>query len=121
MAWELRQYQNAYDEFRQVVAADRELLARLDQRLLRLQEFGDRARAPVSKYVENGILECRAKSAKHQARLLYCFQPQKRIVILLGIVKDQRKLKRADIEEALRRKKIIEAGSEFTSGLHQAH
>lgn len=96
-------------------------MARIDQRLAVLMERGNQAGEPVSKFIEDGILECRAKSARHQARLLFCFQPGKQIVILLGLLKDQRKLERADIEEAKRRKAIIEAQVELTSGLHQSH
>lgn len=121
MLWELYQYQNVYDDFRQSVGSDSELLARIDQRLSTLREFGNQAREPVSKFVEDGILECKAKSAEHQALLLYCFQPGRQIVILLGVLKDQRKLERADIDEAKRRKLIIEANAELISGIHKTH
>jgi hypothetical protein len=77
-------------------------------------ETGPAPAAPV----EDGILECRAKSARHQVRLLFCFQPGKRVVILLAVLKAQRKLEHADIEEAKRRKAIIEAQAGFTGGLH---
>lgn len=121
MSWQLQQYLGVYDEFCASVEQDKELLAKIDQRLAVLKERGNQVGEPVSKFIENGILECRAKSAQHQARLLYCFQPRKQIVILLGILKDQRKLNRTDIEEAKRRKAIIEAQAEFISGLHQTH
>lgn len=81
-------------------------------------ERGNQAGEPVSKFIEDGILECRAKSARHQARLLFCFQPGRQIVILLGVLKDQRKLQRADIDEAKRRKAIIEAQAERKDGSH---
>lgn len=121
MSWQLRQYLAVYDEFCVSIQQDRELVAKIDQRLAYLGEHGNQAGEPVSKYVEDGILECKAKSAQHQARLLYCFQPGKQIVILLGILKDQRKLDRADINEAKRRRDIIEAQAEFISGLHNTH
>lgn len=116
MSWQLRQYLNVYDEFCATIGRDKELLARIDQRLAILRERGNEAREPVTKFVEDGIFECRAKSAQHHARLLFCFQPKKQIVILLAILKGQRKLDRADIEEAKRRKAIIEAQAEFTGG-----
>lgn len=97
------------------------MAANVDQRLAYLREHGNNAREPISKFVEDGILECKAKSAQHQARLLYCFQPGSQIVILLCILKDQRKLERADIEEAKRRKLIIAAQSEFIGAIHQTH
>lgn len=121
MSWQLRQYLNVYDEFCVFIEQDKELLARIDQRLARLRERGNQVGEPISKFIEDGIFECRAKSAQHHARLLYCFQPGKQIVILLGILKDQRKLDRADIEEAKRRKTIIEARAEFISGRHKTH
>ena len=96
-------------------------MARIDQRLAILRVRGNQTGGPVSKFIEDGILECKAKSAQHQARLLYCFQPGKQIVILLGILKDQRKLERADIEEAKRRKLIIETQTEFINGIHYTH
>ena len=116
MSWQLRQYLNVYDEFCAAIEQDKELLARVDQRLAILRERGNEAREPVTKFIGDGILECRAKSAQHQARLLFCFQPGKQIVILLAVLKDQRKLERADIEEAKRRKAIVEAQTEFTGG-----
>ena len=120
--WRLYQYLDSFTAFRDsLLRDDPELVANLDQRLHRLQIMGNQAQEPVSKYVEDGILECKAKSAQHQARLLFCFQPGTRIVILLGILKDQRKLKRADIEEAKRRRAIIESQSEFIRGLHSTH
>ena len=121
MSWVLCQYLNVYDEFFESIRHDKELQGRIDQRLMLLAQYGNQADEPISKYVEAGILECRAKSARHQARLLYCFQPGKRIVVLLGILKDQPRLDRADIAEAKRRKTIIEVNAEFLSGIHQTH
>ncbi len=117
MRWTLWQYLLAYDEFRLSVAHDSELQGRIEARLRKLTEIGNQAKEPISTYVEDGILECRAKSARHQARLLYCFHPERRIVILLGVLKDQRKLARRDIDEAKRRKAIIQEKRELIRGL----
>ena len=121
MSWQLRQYLEVYDEFCVSIQHDSELRGQIDRRLAHLLERGNLTREPVSKPVEDGIFECRAKSARHQARLLYCFLPGKQIVILLGILKDQKKLARADIDEAKRRRDIIEAQREFLNGLHKTH
>ena len=92
------------------------MLARIDQRLAILKERGNDTREPITKHLEDGILEVRAKSSQHQARLLFCFQPAKQIVILLAVLKDQRKLERVVIEEAKRRRDIVEARAGFTGG-----
>jgi phage-related protein len=121
VTWQLYQYADVYTEFCAAIREDVELQARIDQRLSVLTSLGHQAREPITKHVEAGILECRAKSARHQARLLFCFQPSQRIVILLAVLKDQRKLNRADIDEAKRRKAVIETHAEFIRGLHKAH
>ena len=116
MPWQLLQYENVYTEFCAEIGQDKELLARIDQRLSVLRVRGNEAREPITKHLEDGILEIRAKSVRHQARLLFCFLPAKRIVILLAVLKDQWKLERAVIQEAKRRRDIVKARAEFTNG-----
>ena len=121
MSWKLYQYQNVYNEFLASIAEDKDLLAIIEQRLDKLTELGNMAREPISKPIEDGIFECRARAKQRHARLLYCFQPEKQKVILLAILKDQNKLKRADIDKAKQRKLIIQANKELQSGSHKTH
>jgi hypothetical protein len=120
MSWQICQFEQVYTKFYEE-DCDKELQAEIDSRLDILRDLGNTAREPYSKPVEDGIFECRANTNRHQARLLFCFQPGKRIVIVVAVMKAKRKLERSDIETAKKRKAIIEAEQEIISGLHKTH
>ena len=120
MEWHLCQYLNVFSEFYDSLT-DVELQAEIDQRLERLRQFGNMAKMPVSEPLGKGVFACRADSAQHRARMLYCFQPGRRIVIVLCVLKDQRKIAQADIDLARERKAAIEAYEERISGIHSTH
>lgn len=119
MSWQLYQFEQVYTKFYE--GCDNELQAEIDSRLDVLRDLGNLAREPYSKPVEDGIFECKANTHRHQARLLYCFQPGRRIVIVVAVMKSTRKLKRTDIETAKTRKAIIEAERERIHGIHSTH
>ena len=119
MAWKIHQFQQVFSEF--YAGCDTELKAEIDRRLDVLRDLGNTAREPYSKFVQDGIFECRAKTIRHQARLLFCFQPGKNIVIVVCVIKKKSKLDRSDIREALRRKVIVETEQEKNSGLYRTH
>jgi hypothetical protein len=109
LLWTLYEYQGAFTAFRESdLEDDPELSAEVDQRLLRLRELGNLATMPVSEPFGEGLFCCRASSAGHHARLMYCFLPKKRIVILLCALKDQRTLAPGVIAEARKRKKLVD-------------
>ena len=116
-SWQLLQYQDAYSTFVAAVAGDVQLLAKIEQRLNRLRISGNQSQPPVSKLIEDGVFECKADSAQHWARLFFCFLPERKIVILLGVLKDQKKLRRVDIDEAKRRMTIVQTHRELARGI----
>lgn len=108
MPWTLWEYEDAYTSF--YAGCDMLGQASIDSRLEKLLEEGNQARAPVSKHVRDGIFELRSQRG---ARVLYFFQPDRKIVVVLGVIKDQRKLNPADINTALKRKLLAIACEEL--------
>lgn len=115
MPWKVLQYRTIFDDF--YARCDEDLRVSIDNRLSLLMELGNRAREPVSKPIEDGIFELRAKNT----RFLFYFDVDKRIIVVVAFFKDQRKLDRRHIEQAKRIRQIIHAGQERASGLHQTH
>ena len=108
MKWTLWEYEDSYTSF--YAGCDKLVQASVDSRLEILLEQGNEARAPVSKHVREGVFELRSQRG---ARVLYFFQPDRKIVVVLGVIKDQRKLNPADINTALKRKQLAIACEEL--------
>lgn len=115
--WELLQYRGVYYDF--ISGCDENMRVAIEQRVDMLRMRGNMAKEPVSKPVEKGIFECRARAGRTRARLLYFFQPGRKIVVVAALYKAQRKLDRKDIELALARKQKIESGLEQTHVAHE--
>ena len=117
--WELRQYGSAYDEIYE--RCDKQLKARIDARLNKLRSLGNLVREPVSKPLEHGIFELRARSKNVQVRFLYFFRPNKGIIIAVGLFKTQNKVPRAEIEKAKRVKKTFDKVPELLNETTEVH
>jgi len=117
--WVVLQYQQVFDDF--YAQCDEDLQVSIDNRVSQLMERGNLLREPVSEYLEDGICQLRAKSGRHQARLLYYFDPGRRAIIVVAFFKDQRKVERKYIDQAKRIRDILRAEQELASGIHQAH
>ena len=117
--WTLCQYGAAYDDIYK--ECDTKLKAIIDVRLDRLRLMGNEVREPVSKYLENGIFELRARSKKVQVRFLYFFCPNKVIIIAVGLFKKQSKVPRAHIERAKQIKVTYETEQELLDGTTKIH
>jgi putative component of toxin-antitoxin plasmid stabilization module len=102
--WKLLQYKTVFDDLYN--QCDTKLKAAIDQRVQRLAIEGNMARAPVSKPLEDGIFECRARAKRQHVRFLYFFQPGKIVVFAVATFKDQSKVPRSAIDKA---KKIRDA------------
>ena len=96
--WKLHQYDTAYDDIYE--QCDTKLKASIDARLNKLRSKGNHTRAPISKHIEKGIFELRARSGNVHVRFLYFFLPKKIIVIAVGLFKKQSKVPRTEIEKA---------------------
>ncbi len=71
-----------------------------------LEEYGNLAREPLSKLLEDGIFELRSQTGTDIVRILYFFEENRIIIATNGFVKKQNKTPRSEIELAKRRRKI---------------
>lgn len=101
----LLQFSETVSEF--VGQCDNEMREALEQRLDHLREHGNRARMPVSKPLGDGIFELRGKTTRHQARLLYFFLPNRRIVFARAFFKKSRAVPPSEIKKAQQIKKLV--------------
>ena len=71
-----------------------------------LEEYGNMAREPLSKHLEDGIFEVRSKVGSDIVRILYFFDGNRIIIATNGFVKKQNKTPRSEIELAKSRRNI---------------
>lgn len=90
MVWRLMQYNLAYDRF--MGECDQEIRDSIKSRLVQVMMRGNLCGPPVSEPLGSGLFEIKARNKKVRVRLLYGFLPGKRVVILWGGTKDQRRL-----------------------------
>ncbi len=69
-----------------------------------LEEYGNMAREPLSKHLEDGIFELRSKSGTDIVRILYFFDGDKIIIATNGFIKKQQKTPRSEIILAQKRR-----------------
>ena len=78
--------------------------AKLVANLHLLEEYGNLARAPLSKELEDGIFELRTIEGNDIIRVLYFFDKDKIIIATNGFVKKQQKTPKNEIELAKARR-----------------
>lgn len=69
-----------------------------------LEEYGNMAREPLSKELEDGIFELRTVEGNDIVRILYFFDKDRIIIATNGFVKKQKKTPRSEIELAKNRR-----------------
>lgn len=69
-----------------------------------LEEFGNLAREPLSKHLDDGIFELRTVADEIIIRILYFFDKDKIIIATNGFAKKSKKTPRSEIELAKRRR-----------------
>ena len=69
-----------------------------------LEEYGNLAREPLSKELEDGIFELRAEEGNNIVRILYFFDVGRVIIATNGFVKKRQKTPRSEIALAKRRR-----------------
>jgi hypothetical protein len=108
--WRLLQYNGAYDRLMNEcdLALQDAIKARLAQVLLK----GNGASYPITESLGDGLFEVRARARKVRVRLLFGFLPEKRIVVVWGGTKDQRRLPPSTIQAARRLLQEAEAAIE---------
>ena len=68
-----------------------------------LEEYGNMARAPLSKELTDGIYEIRSVSGKKIVRILYFFDGKDKVIIATnGFIKKSQKTPKKEIENAKR-------------------
>jgi phage-related protein len=105
--WRLLQYDGAYD--RLMAECDQAMKDAIKPRLAQVLIKGNLARYPVTEPLGDGLFEIRARAKKVRIRLLFGFSLRKRIVVVWGGTKDQRRLPPATIDAARRLLKEAEA------------
>ena len=76
-----------------------------------LAQSGHELRRPAADYLRDGIYELRAKQGRAQYRLLYFFHGR-RVAILAHSLTKEDKVPNADIERAIKRKRLFESNPE---------
>ena len=70
-----------------------------------MEEYGDRAREPLSKSLGDGIFELRSIEGNNIVRLLYFFDKGRIIIATNGFMKKTQKTPKSEIELAVKRRK----------------
>ena len=73
-----------------------------------LAQLGHELRRPAADYLRDGIYELRAKQGHVQYRILYFFHGRQVAILAHGLTKEDT-IPDADIERALKRKKLFES------------
>ncbi len=87
-----------------VKSHESKLRAKVAMDLNLLEEFGNMAREPLSKELEDGIFELRTIEGNNIVRILYFFDKDKIIIATNGLVKKQKKTPRSAIDLAKTRR-----------------
>ncbi len=103
MYWTAYQYGKVWDDC--YASCDQDTQETIERRLDFLCEKGNLTRPPISKHLEDGIFELRAK----HARLLFYFGGNRMIVFVHAIIKKTRAVPRDDIQIAKQRRAEVVA------------
>ena len=83
---------------------DLKMKAKVVANLNLLEEYGNLAREPLSKELDDGIFELRTIEGNNIVRILYFFDKDRIIIATNGFVKKQKKTPPGEIELAKRRR-----------------
>ena len=83
---------------------DVKMKAKVVANLHLLEEYGNLAREPLSKELEDGIFELRSGEGNNIVRILYFFDKEQIIIATNGFVKKQQKTPRGEIDLAKQRR-----------------
>jgi len=114
--WTLLEYHDEFTKFYDQECSP-EIRISIDSRLDVLRTKGNLTGEPICKHLDDGIFEFRAKTA----RVLFYFEPAKRIIFVVAIIKKTDKVPRAAIDQAKQRRASLLAERERANGLHPTH
>ena len=87
-----------------IKSLDIKMKAKVVANLHLLEEYGNLAREPLSKELEDSIFEIRTIEGNNIVRILYFFDKEKIIIATNGFVKKKQKTPRSEIELAKMRR-----------------
>jgi len=103
MRWNAFEYKKAWDTLYQ--SCDPETRETADRRLDFVKDHGNGSRPPITKHLDDGIFELRAKDA----RFLFYFPGLKNFVFVHGLIKKRGNVPPEDIKLARKRRAEIRA------------
>lgn len=92
----------------QLLKSNQKAWANCRARIELLSQFGHELRRPAADNLRDGIYELRAKQGHVQYRILYFFHGRQVAILAHGLTKED-EVPAADIDRALKRKKLFEA------------
>jgi len=108
MKWEILFFSKKVEK--ETLEFPQKILAKLLHIFELIQELGPTVGEPYVKYLDNGLLEIRAKGQEGIGRSIFCYQKAQKIVILHSFIKKSQKTPKKELEIALQRKKELENG-----------
>lgn len=87
-----------------IKSLDTKMRAKVVANLQLLEEYGNFAREPLSKFLGDGIFEVRTIEGNNIVRVLYFFDEEKIIIATNGFVKKQQKTPKNEIDLAKKRR-----------------
>jgi phage-related protein len=102
-AWTLERYErddgeSPVEDF--INALPTKVRARVWAHLTHLQQVGNRAAAPISEALGEGLFALRVSVGRYEVRILYAFLPGQKIVLLHGFLKKTRTIAARELETA---------------------
>jgi phage-related protein len=113
--WILCQFDTIVDSF--LSSCNLKLRAKVIERLDLLADKGNSLRRPFTDKLRDGIFELRTGQGRLEPRLLFFFEPLKRIIFVHAFYKKTRWIPEEDIELAIERKKIIKSGKATSNAI----
>ena len=96
------------DWLKELRRADQRAYEKCAAAIERLVELGHELRRPLADFLEDGIYELRIRKGRVNYRILYFFHGRNLAVLGHALTKDD-VVPKADIDRAIRRKKLFEA------------
>ena len=88
-----------------IKSLDTKMRAKVVANLTLLEEYGNKAREPLSKPLGDGVFEVRTIVGGNLSRVLYFFDAERIIIATNGFEKKQQKTPRSEIDLAKQRRK----------------
>jgi len=81
-----------------------------------LAEYGNRCGRPHSAPLGDGLFELRARANRNQARLVYYFDDERKIIFVVAVIKKQQRISPSDMQLAKQRRKFLQDSGETAHG-----